>query len=114
MDAAQALADLTEISSQIQAAVLIEASGSVISSTLEDDGRTRLLRSEELPAGCRGARWGRQAETESPAAGSRGTGERWRGVRPSPVCCSPRAPWWARSPTGAASPTGALGSISTT
>ena len=43
MDAAQALADLTEISSQIQAAVLFRADGSVISSTLEDDARTQQL-----------------------------------------------------------------------
>jgi predicted regulator of Ras-like GTPase activity (Roadblock/LC7/MglB family) len=41
MDAAQALTDLTEISSQIQAAVLLEAGGGVISSTLADDARTR-------------------------------------------------------------------------
>ena len=43
MDAAQALADLTEISSQIQAAVLFRADGSVISSTLEHDARTQQL-----------------------------------------------------------------------
>jgi hypothetical protein len=36
MDAAQALADLTEISSQIQAAVLFDESGSVQGSTLAD------------------------------------------------------------------------------
>jgi predicted regulator of Ras-like GTPase activity (Roadblock/LC7/MglB family) len=36
MDAAQALADLTEISSQIEAAVLFDASGAVLGSTLED------------------------------------------------------------------------------
>jgi hypothetical protein len=36
MDAAQALADLTEISSQIQAAVLFDESGSVHGSTLAD------------------------------------------------------------------------------
>ena len=38
MDAAQALADLTEISSQIEAAVLFDESGSVQGSTLADDG----------------------------------------------------------------------------
>ena len=43
MDAAQALADLTEISSQIQAAVLLEAGGVVVSSTLEDDARTQQM-----------------------------------------------------------------------
>jgi predicted regulator of Ras-like GTPase activity (Roadblock/LC7/MglB family) len=39
MDAAQALADLTEISSQIQAAALIEPDGKVAASTLGDDSR---------------------------------------------------------------------------
>ena len=43
MDAAQALADLTEISSQIHAAVLLEAGGGVVSSTLEDDARTQQM-----------------------------------------------------------------------
>ena len=37
MDAAQALADLTEISSQIEAAVLFDESGSVQGSTLTSD-----------------------------------------------------------------------------
>jgi predicted regulator of Ras-like GTPase activity (Roadblock/LC7/MglB family) len=36
MDAAQALADLTEISSQIEAAVLAQADGSVVASTFRD------------------------------------------------------------------------------
>ena len=39
MDPAQALADLTEISSQIQAAVLADESGAVIASTFADAGR---------------------------------------------------------------------------
>ena len=39
MDAAQALADLTEISSQIQAAALIEPDGTVAASTLPDEAR---------------------------------------------------------------------------
>jgi predicted regulator of Ras-like GTPase activity (Roadblock/LC7/MglB family) len=39
MDAAQALADLTEISSQIQAAVLLEPDGAVAASTLADGAR---------------------------------------------------------------------------
>jgi predicted regulator of Ras-like GTPase activity (Roadblock/LC7/MglB family) len=43
MEAAQALADLTEISSQIQAAVLADASGAVVASTLGDEGRTTQL-----------------------------------------------------------------------
>ena len=36
MDAAQALADLTEVSSQIEAAVLADASGAVLASTFEE------------------------------------------------------------------------------
>src|SRR2546428_11855795 len=39
MDAAQALADLTEISSQIQAAVLLDDSGAVTASTFSDEDR---------------------------------------------------------------------------
>jgi predicted regulator of Ras-like GTPase activity (Roadblock/LC7/MglB family) len=39
MDAAQALSDLTEISSQIEAAVVLEADGTLVGSTLGDDGR---------------------------------------------------------------------------
>jgi predicted regulator of Ras-like GTPase activity (Roadblock/LC7/MglB family) len=41
MDAAQALSELTEISSQIAAACLIDAGGSVVASTLGDDLATR-------------------------------------------------------------------------
>ena len=37
MDPARALADLTEISSQIQAAVLVDSDGGVIASTLGDE-----------------------------------------------------------------------------
>jgi predicted regulator of Ras-like GTPase activity (Roadblock/LC7/MglB family) len=40
MDAAQALADLTEISSQIQGALLLDRGGDVLASTFEDEGRT--------------------------------------------------------------------------
>jgi predicted regulator of Ras-like GTPase activity (Roadblock/LC7/MglB family) len=40
MDAAQALADLTEISSQIEAAVLFDDQGGVTGSTLSDEGRS--------------------------------------------------------------------------
>ena len=36
MDAQQALADLTEISSQIEAAVVFDDKGKVVGSTLED------------------------------------------------------------------------------
>jgi len=43
MDAQQALADLTEISSQIQAAVVFDDQGKVAGSTLDDAGRTAEL-----------------------------------------------------------------------
>lgn len=43
MDAAQALADLTEISSQIQAAVLFDELGTVVGSTLADGARSQQL-----------------------------------------------------------------------
>ena len=43
MDAAQALADLTEISSQIETAVLVDAGGAVLGSTLEDEGRSQRI-----------------------------------------------------------------------
>jgi predicted regulator of Ras-like GTPase activity (Roadblock/LC7/MglB family) len=43
VDVAQALADLTEISSQIEAAVLFDADGSVEGSTLGDDARAQAL-----------------------------------------------------------------------
>ena len=45
MDAASALADLTEISSQVEAAVVLDAAGAVVASTLDDAERsTRLAR----------------------------------------------------------------------
>jgi predicted regulator of Ras-like GTPase activity (Roadblock/LC7/MglB family) len=43
MDAAQALADLTEISSQIESAVLFDEQGAVVGSTLADDGAAQAL-----------------------------------------------------------------------
>jgi predicted regulator of Ras-like GTPase activity (Roadblock/LC7/MglB family) len=43
MDAAQALADLTEISSQIESAVLFGENGAVAASTFSDDARAREL-----------------------------------------------------------------------
>ncbi|HVP74566.1 MAG TPA: hypothetical protein VMS63_00990 [Gaiellaceae bacterium] len=43
MDAAQALADLTEISSQIEAAVLFDDEGGIQGSTLADEGAARAL-----------------------------------------------------------------------
>ena len=39
MDPAQALADLTEISSQIEAAVVLDRDGSLVGSTVSDEGR---------------------------------------------------------------------------
>ncbi len=48
MDAAQALADLTEISSQIQAAVLLDEGGAVAASTFSDeDGAARVARAAQ-------------------------------------------------------------------
>jgi predicted regulator of Ras-like GTPase activity (Roadblock/LC7/MglB family) len=43
MDAAQALADLTEISSQIEAAVLFDEGGAVLAATLPDDSQARAV-----------------------------------------------------------------------
>jgi predicted regulator of Ras-like GTPase activity (Roadblock/LC7/MglB family) len=43
MDAEQALADLTEISSQIQAAVLFDESGAIHGSTLDDEAAAGAL-----------------------------------------------------------------------
>ena len=44
MDAAAALADLTEISSQVEAAVVVDAAGTVLASSLGDDAGGRLAR----------------------------------------------------------------------
>lgn len=43
MDAASALADLTEISSQVEAAAMLSADGKVIASTLDDAARNERL-----------------------------------------------------------------------
>jgi predicted regulator of Ras-like GTPase activity (Roadblock/LC7/MglB family) len=43
MDAAQALADLTEISSQIEAAVLFDEQGGIVGSTLADEAAAKAL-----------------------------------------------------------------------
>jgi predicted regulator of Ras-like GTPase activity (Roadblock/LC7/MglB family) len=43
MDAAQALADLTEISSQIESAVLFGADGTIEGSTLADDSSSKVM-----------------------------------------------------------------------
>ncbi len=46
MDAAQALADLVEISSQIESAVLAGADGAVLGATLADAGRAEAIAKE--------------------------------------------------------------------
>lgn len=43
MDPTQALADLTEISTQLESAVLATPEGSLVASTLADDGRARAI-----------------------------------------------------------------------
>jgi predicted regulator of Ras-like GTPase activity (Roadblock/LC7/MglB family) len=43
VDAAEALRDLTEISSQIEAAVLVTSEGQTLASTLDDDGAAERL-----------------------------------------------------------------------
>jgi predicted regulator of Ras-like GTPase activity (Roadblock/LC7/MglB family) len=43
MEAAQALADLTEISSQIESAVLVDAGGAVVASTLTEAARATAM-----------------------------------------------------------------------
>lgn len=48
MEAAQALADLVEISSQIESAVLAESSGSVLATTLADEERAQTVAREGL------------------------------------------------------------------
>src|ERR671936_538468 len=54
MDAAQALSDLTEISSQIEAAVVLDADGSTLASTLDEARSTELARAtQELLAAVR-------------------------------------------------------------
>ncbi|SRR6266536_5881913 len=47
MDAAQALSDLTEISSQIEAAVVLDADGSPLASTLDDSRSAELARAAQ-------------------------------------------------------------------
>ena len=58
MDAAQALADLTEISSQIEAAVLFDEEGGVLGSTLTDEQAAQALArsAAELLEGAAGLR----------------------------------------------------------
>ncbi len=47
MDAAQALSDLTEISSQIEAAVVLDVDGSALASTLDESRSAELARTAQ-------------------------------------------------------------------
>jgi predicted regulator of Ras-like GTPase activity (Roadblock/LC7/MglB family) len=76
MDAQQALADLTEISSQIRAAVVFDEAGKVAASTLADSGRTEELarRAADLLTIAEGVRPGGDAElTQLEAATDEGS-----------------------------------------
>jgi predicted regulator of Ras-like GTPase activity (Roadblock/LC7/MglB family) len=75
MDAQQALADLTEISSQIQAAVIFDAKGKVTGSTLSGSGRAEeLVRSaSELLSAAEGLRSGNSALTQLEVATAEGS-----------------------------------------
>jgi predicted regulator of Ras-like GTPase activity (Roadblock/LC7/MglB family) len=76
MDAQQALADLTEISSQIQAAVVFDEKGKVAGATLEDAGRAEELArgAAELLAVADGVKGGDGAElTQLEAATEEGS-----------------------------------------
>lgn len=48
MDAAQALADLVEISSQIESAVLADGEGAVLASTFDDDEQASAIAGEAI------------------------------------------------------------------
>src|SRR4051812_40816217 len=61
MDASKALADLTEISTQIEAAVIARRSGEIVASTIEDEARA--------------GRFARAAEQLLAAAGQAGPGQ---------------------------------------
>jgi predicted regulator of Ras-like GTPase activity (Roadblock/LC7/MglB family) len=47
MDAAQALSDLTEISSQVEAAIVLDSEGSTLASTLDDSRSADLARTAQ-------------------------------------------------------------------
>ena len=86
MDAAQALADLTEISSQIQAAVLFDESGAVQGSTLADDGAAEALADGPAPACSSAPRGFRGAKASVDAArGLDRRGQRLRRPRRRPA-----------------------------
>jgi len=75
MDAAQALADLTEISSQIEAAVLFDEGGGIVGSTLGDAAAAGALAraGTELLAGADAVRPGAGAVTQLEASTADGS-----------------------------------------
>jgi hypothetical protein len=75
MDAAQALADLTEISSQIEAAVLFDGQDGIQGSTLADEGAARALATAAgvLLEGAAGFRTGGGAVTQLEASTHEGS-----------------------------------------
>ena len=75
MDAQQALADLTEISSQIQAAVVFDDKGRVAGSTLADSGRAAGLvqAALELLSAAEGLKAGNSALTQLEVATGEGS-----------------------------------------
>ncbi len=74
MDAAQALADLAEISSQIEAAVLVGEDGAVLASTLPEDAAAELARgAAELLEGAGGFRGGDARVTQLEASTPEGS-----------------------------------------
>ena len=75
MDAQQALADLTEISSQIHAAVVFEQDGKVAGATLGDSGRAEELAAaaRELLAAADGVKTGESRLTQLEVATGEGS-----------------------------------------
>jgi predicted regulator of Ras-like GTPase activity (Roadblock/LC7/MglB family) len=74
MNAHQALADLTEISSQIQAAVVFDDKGKVAGSTLDDERGERLARcAQELLTAAESVRGGESTLTQLEVATSQGS-----------------------------------------
>jgi predicted regulator of Ras-like GTPase activity (Roadblock/LC7/MglB family) len=75
MDTVQALADLTEISSQIEAAVLFDGEGGIQGSTLADEGAARALAAATgaLLAGASGFRTGGGEVTQLEASTNEGS-----------------------------------------
>jgi predicted regulator of Ras-like GTPase activity (Roadblock/LC7/MglB family) len=66
VDAASALADLTEISSQVEAAVVVDEQGAAIASTLADEsGTERLARAGTELLEAAGSGFGREGRTVS-------------------------------------------------